>query len=104
MALLIFDESKLTPPLEKILDPALRMDIAKQVNEAILRANGEPPGARLIELLKTRLWAEAEARKLGKPMAEKLDIGLDPPEGAKDGSAAGQQSGAGNGEDEQMAD
>ena len=98
MALLVFEEMKLTPPLEAILNPQLRIDVAKQVNEAILRANGEPAGARLVELLKTRVWAESEARRLGKPLPDRMDISLDPPDGS---------NAEGNGiigEDEEMAD
>ena len=106
MALLVFEEMKLTPPLEAILDPALRIDVAKQVNEAILRANGEPAGTRLVELLKTRAWAEAEARRLGKPLPESMDIGLDPPDGsnAEGNGNLGPDLSSGDGEDEQMAD
>lgn len=100
MALLVFDEAKLTPPLEAILDPQLRMDIAKQVNEAILRANGEASGARLIEILKTRVWAEAQARKLGKLIPQKIDIGLDPPQEVE---LEREGHGDGNGEDQTMA-
>ena len=102
MALLVFDESKLSAPLAAILDPQLRVNIATKVNEAILRAYGESPGARLVELLKTRLWAENEARRLNKPLPEKIDIGLDPPEGAKPAGDGNTQ--ALRGEDAQMAD
>lgn len=107
LALLIFDEAKLTPPLEAILDPQLRVEVAKQVNEAILRTNGEPAAARLIELLKTRYWAESEARRLGKSIPDRIDIGLDPDGGPKteaDGDSVVRQEEDGNGEDEQMAD
>ena len=106
MALLVFEETKLTPPLEAILDPQLRMNVAKQVNEAILRANGEPAGAGLIELLKTRVWAENEARRLGKSLPDSISIGLDPPKGVGvegNGTMAHDIEGR-NGEDEQMAD
>ena len=78
LALLIFDHDKLVPELQKILDPQLRMDVAHDVNEAILRSTGESSRSMLIELLKTRTYTEDEARETNKEIPANIDIGLGP--------------------------
>ena len=75
MALLIFPPDSLTPPLAALLDPNLRKDIAKRVNEAILTSQGERTRTKLIELVKTRAWAEKIAREDKKvDLPSKIDI------------------------------
>jgi glucose-induced degradation protein 8 len=106
MALLIFDHKDLRPELQQIIDPQLRVDVAKSANEAILRSTGEPTTSGLIELLQTRVWAEDEACKLGKDLPAKIDIGLDSLPEASIGGIAEQSSNSVNvhHEYEQMAE
>ncbi|KAJ5504523.1 LisH dimerization motif subgroup [Penicillium fimorum] len=76
LALLIFPSDKLAPSLASLLDPALRKEIATQVNEAILQNQGARKEARLRNLVKTRAYAEQKAREAKKDIPETLDIGL----------------------------
>ena len=78
MALLIFPPDNLAPQLATILDPKLRSDVAKRVNEAILASLGERTRSKLLDLVKTRAWAEKKAREAKKDIPEKIDLGLDP--------------------------
>ena len=78
MALLIFPPDNLAPQLAAILDPKLRSDVAKRVNEAILASLGERTQSKLLDLVKTRTWAEKKAREVKKDIPEKIDLGLDP--------------------------
>ena len=78
MALLIFPPDNLAPQLAAILDPKLRSDVAKRVNEAILASLGERTRSKLLDLIKTRAWAERKAREAKKDIPEKIDLGLDP--------------------------
>ena len=76
MALLIFPAENLAPPLAALLDPNLRRDVAKRVNEAILASHGEKK-AKLNDLVKLRAWAEQKARDAKKDLPESIDLGLD---------------------------
>jgi hypothetical protein len=58
------------------LDPALRKEIATQVNEAILQNQGARKEARLRNLVKLRAFAENKARDAKRDIPDKLDIGL----------------------------
>ena len=78
MALLIFPPNNLAPPLAALLDPKLRKDVAKRVNEAILSSQGERTKSKLLELVRTRAWAEKKAREAKKDLPERIDLGLDP--------------------------
>lgn len=78
MALLIFPPDNLAPPLAALLDPSLRKDVAKRVNEAILSSQGERPNAKVIGLVKLRTWAEQKAREAKKDLPEHIELGLDP--------------------------
>lgn len=78
MSLLIFlpNEGPLQPQFAELLEPSLRRDVAKRVNEAILNnmgARGEP---RLRGLVRLRLWAEQKARTAGKELPAVLPLGL----------------------------
>ncbi|KAJ5138992.1 LisH dimerization motif subgroup [Penicillium bovifimosum] len=76
LALLIFPSDKLAPSLASLLDPALRKEIATQVNEAILQNQGARKEARLRSLVKTRAYAEQKAREAKRDIPDTLDIGL----------------------------
>jgi len=78
MALLIFPPDNLAPPLAALLDTNLRKDVAKRVNEAILLSQGERTKSKLLELVRTRAWAEQKARDAKKDIPDQIDLGLDP--------------------------
>lgn len=78
MALLIFPADKLAPPLAALLNPNLRKDVAKRVNEAIHSSQGERTKARLFDLVRLRAWSEQKAREVKKDLPERIDLGLDP--------------------------
>jgi len=84
MALLIFPPDNLAPPLAALLDTKLRKDVAKRVNEAILQSNGERTRSKLLELVRTRAWAEQKARDAKKDIPDRIDIGLDPGNDGRD--------------------
>ncbi|MCJ1417765.1 hypothetical protein MMC32_004110 [Xylographa parallela] len=84
MALLIFPPDNLAPPLAALLDTKLRKDVAKRVNEAILQSNGERTRSKLLELVRTRAWAEQKARDAKKDIPDRIDIGLDPENNGRD--------------------
>ena len=78
MSLLIFlpSDGPLQPQFAELLEPSLRRDVAKRVNEAILNnmgARGEP---RLRGLVRLRMWAEQKARAAGKELPQTLPLGL----------------------------
>lgn len=100
MALLIFPPDNLAPPLAALLDPNLRKDVAKRVNEALLQSQTERTKAKLYDLVKLRAWAEQKAREAKKDLPERIDLGLDP---SRTGDDKGQESGMhSNGEGEAM--
>ncbi|KAJ5701795.1 hypothetical protein N7488_009343 [Penicillium malachiteum] len=76
LSLLLFPCEHIIPSLAALLDPTLRKDIATRVNEAILDAQNAQKEARLRNLVKLRVYAEAKARAVGKDIPDKLDIGL----------------------------
>ena len=75
MSLLIFPPEKLAPQLAALLDPSLRKEVAKNVNDALLRGEGDKSRCRLLELVKTRAWAE-RCRDAGKGIPSKVGTGL----------------------------
>ena len=77
MSLLIFPPEKLAPQLAALLDPGLRKEVAKDVNDALLRGEGDKSRCRLSELVKTRAWAEKKCRDEGKRVPSKIEIGLE---------------------------
>lgn len=77
MALLIFEPATLTPKLAELLDYRKRKEVAHQVNEAILQSQGERANSKLLELVRTRVWAENRARAAKKDIPEELEVGLD---------------------------
>ena len=78
MALLIFPSDNPPSNLAKLLEPALRQEVANDVNEAILASMGAEREARLRNLVRLRSWAEQKARDAGKDLPYKLSLGLDP--------------------------
>ncbi|MCJ1231976.1 hypothetical protein MMC12_008657 [Toensbergia leucococca] len=78
MALLIFPPDNLAPPLAALLDPKLRMDVARKVNEALLSSQGERTIAKLCDLVRLRRWSEVKAREAKKDLPDRIDLGLDP--------------------------
>ena len=76
MSLLIFPPEKLAPELAALLDPSLRKEVAKNVNDALLRGEGDKSRCRLLELVKTRVWAEKKCRDEEKGIPSKIEIGL----------------------------
>ena len=103
MCLSIFPPEKLLPSLRALLDPQMRSDMAKRVNEAILESTGERTKAKLFDLVKLRAWSEQKAREAKKDLPDHMDIGLDTPYAAHDGhtGAHGEHS-RGNGNTETM--
>ena len=77
MTLLIFPRETLLPPLDALLDPQLRKNVAQRVNEALLFSQGERTRSKLLELVKTRLFVEKKAREAKKDIPDKLLFGLD---------------------------
>lgn len=78
MALLIFPPDNLAPPLAALLDPSLRKDVAKTVNEALLHSQGRSTKAKICDLVRLRTWSEQKAREAKKDLPEKIELGLDP--------------------------
>lgn len=78
MALLIFPPDNLAPSLAALLDPSLRKDVAKRVNEALLQSQGERTKAKLYDLVRLRAWSEQKAREAKKDLPERIELGLDP--------------------------
>ena len=100
MALLIFPADNLAPPLAALLDPGLRKDVAKKVNEALLHSQGKPTEAKICDLVRLRVWSEQKAREAKKDLPETIELGLDPTKVSHDKV---QDSGArDNGEPEAM--
>ena len=86
MLLLIFPGDKPVPTkLAYILEPKLRKDVAKRVNEALLETLGEPTHARLLDLVRLRAWSEEKAREGKLDLPEHIDIGLDVPSTVQNG-------------------
>ncbi|KAF1955765.1 hypothetical protein CC80DRAFT_535827 [Byssothecium circinans] len=76
--LLILPCDNLEPQLNELLRPTLRREVASKVNEAILASMGTRGEARMRQLVRLRLWAEAKAREAGKDLPPTLELGLEP--------------------------
>lgn len=78
MSLLIFlpTDGTLQPQFAELLEPTLRRDVAKRVNEAILNNMGARGEARLRSLVRLRVWAEQKARSTGKDLPPVLPLSL----------------------------
>ncbi|KAF2009943.1 hypothetical protein BU24DRAFT_427975 [Aaosphaeria arxii CBS 175.79] len=82
MSLLIFlpTDSTLQPQFAELLEPSLRRDVAKRVNEAILTHMGARGESRLRSLVRLRVWAEQKARASGKNLPPVLPYTLQDPD------------------------
>lgn len=90
MALLIFPPDNLAPPLAALLEPGLRKDVAKKVNEALLRSQGEATKAKICDLVRLRAWSEQKAREAKKDLPAKIHIGLDTVSSSNDKAQEGE--------------
>ncbi|KAH8602134.1 CTLH/CRA C-terminal to lish motif domain-containing protein [Bisporella sp. PMI_857] len=77
MALLIFPNDKLDPPLAALLHPDLRRSVADRVNKAILTCQNQRRDAAIRNLVRLRAWAENTARENKKDLPARLELGLD---------------------------
>lgn len=92
MTLLFFVGTQLTSPLLELTQPGIRREVAKNVNEALLKGNGERAKATLHDLVGHRAWAYKQAQKDRKEsLPDQLDIGL---EAAKEGGNTGSGNGS----------
>lgn len=76
MALLLFPADSLEPRLAALLHPDLRREVADNVNRAILERQSDRREAAIRQLVRMRVWAENAAREKGKPLPDRLSIGL----------------------------
>jgi len=77
MALLVFPQNSLEPPLAALLRPELRRSVADRVNKAILTSQNTRRDAAIRSLVRLRAWAEDTARQGKKDLPTRLDLGLD---------------------------
>lgn len=78
MALLIFEPGHLAPSLAHQLDPALRQDVAKRVNEALLESQSQRTRATLYDLVNHRAWAQQKALETKKDaIPDRIPLGFD---------------------------
>lgn len=79
MALLIFDPDKLSAPLAALLEPKLRQDVGRRVNQALLASRGERTKAALYDLVNHRAWANKKAIEAKKEhLPDHIELGFDP--------------------------
>lgn len=73
--------------LYELVDPSLRIEVAKDVNSAILRHNGKPDQSRIHTILQERAWSEELARDRGNiELPEDMTVSLeDPPPRSENG-------------------
>lgn len=77
MALLVFPQDSLEPPLAALLQPGLRRSVADRVNKAILGCQGARRDAAIRSLVRLRAWAEDTARQSKKDLPARMELGLD---------------------------
>ena len=103
MALLIFDPDKLTPPLAALLEPELRQEVGKRVNQALLASRGERTKATLYDLINHRSWANRKAMEAKKEhLPDRIELGFDPVQNGQEGPQHG-PSHRSNGQGDSMA-
>lgn len=76
MALLLFPSDSLEPELAALLQPELRLEVADNVNRAILERQSQRRESAIRQLVRMRVWAENTAREKGKSLPEYLELGL----------------------------
>ncbi|KAL8761716.1 MAG: hypothetical protein Q9184_002191 [Pyrenodesmia sp. 2 TL-2023] len=94
MMLLMYDYTNIPDEYADQLEPQFRKDIAKRVNEALLKDQGERTKAKLYDLVRLRAWSEMKAREMKRDIPEHLTLGLE--------SGHGPESSHSNGEGEAM--
>ena len=75
---MIFPQEKMTSEFKELLDLKLRENVAADVNKAILEARGERAEAKIRQLVRARVWAEAQACEVKVMLPSHLSIGIDP--------------------------
>lgn len=70
------DQQNAFGALAELVDPNLRVEVAQDVNAAILRSQEKSDETRIQRLLSTRAWSEELAREKGIQLPDSLDIGL----------------------------
>jgi glucose-induced degradation protein 8 len=63
--------------LSELVDPSLRVKVAKDVNEAILQSQDQAREAKIRYLVRARAWAENLAREKKVDIPKVLSLGLD---------------------------
>ena len=99
----ISNDPSIRGPLTQLLEPSQRRKVAEEVNQAILASQGYRREARLYQLVKTRQWAEKQARDKKVELPARLDMGLDGDQPAENGTN-GHANGSGNGQDSVMGE
>ncbi|KAG8353730.1 hypothetical protein FVEN_g8425 [Fusarium venenatum] len=74
MALLMFPSDSLEPELAALLKPELRLEVADNVNRAILERQSQRRESAIRQLVRMRVWAENTARDKGKSLPECLEL------------------------------
>lgn len=77
MALMIYPPEKMAPEFKELLDVKLREKVATEVNQAILESKGERREAKIRQLVRSRAWAETQARDAKVQLPSHISIGLD---------------------------
>lgn len=87
-------------PLHQLISPELRMEVAKNLNAAILRSRGLPDCTLIHEILQTRAWAGKQASAKGIELPVSMNISI------KDASTSSSPNGNGHteGADTQMTE
>lgn len=62
--------------LYDLIDPSHKMEVAKQVNAAILRLQGRKGGSKIHTILQTRAWSEELAREKRIELPEDVTVSL----------------------------
>ncbi|KAF2719066.1 hypothetical protein K431DRAFT_287093 [Polychaeton citri CBS 116435] len=94
MALMIFDQDKMTPEFKELLDVNLRERIAGNVNKALLCNRGMRKEAKIRDLLRARAWAEKQAKDVKVDLPAMVPLGLE----AESSRGAGSYQPEGNGD------
>lgn len=77
MALMIYPPEKMAPEFKELLDVKLREKVATEVNQAILESKGERREAQIRQLIRSRAWADTQARSAKVDLPSHISIGLD---------------------------
>lgn len=77
MALMIYPPEKMAPEFKELLDLHLREKVATEVNQVILESRGERREAQIRQLVRSRAWAESQARAVKVDLPSYVSVGLD---------------------------